>query len=133
MNIANQLKQLEEQLLDPAVRRDPEQVALLLADDFIEFGSSGRVFNKSAILEDLQNEPPRMASLLSDFSTREIAPTAILTTWKATRRNLTGETIAQSWRSSLWILLDGRWQITFHQGTPIPGPPKPEASQPTQK
>ncbi|WP_158945025.1 DUF4440 domain-containing protein [Granulicella sp. S190] len=129
MNTPDHLRQLEERLLDPAVRRDPELVSALLTDDFVEFGSSGRVFDKTAILEDLQNEPPRLPSLLSDFSTREISPNAILATWKATRRDLAGETIAQSWRSSLWLHLDGRWQIAFHQGTPIP----PPANQHSQK
>ena len=131
MNTADQLKQLEERLLDPAVRHNSELVASLLADDFIEFGSSGRVFNKASILEDLKNEPPRPASLLSDFSTREIAPNAVLATYKATRRNANGEPTGQSWRSSLWTNIDGRWQVTFHQGTPIPAPTNEAAS--TQK
>ncbi|WP_433972207.1 DUF4440 domain-containing protein [Tunturiibacter lichenicola] len=123
MRIEDHLRSLEEQLLDPAVRHNSELAASLLADDFIEFGSSGRVFNKASILEDLKNEPPRPASLLSDFSIREIAPNAVLATYKATRRNANGEPIGQSWRSSLWTNIDGRWQVTFHQGTPIPTPP----------
>jgi hypothetical protein len=131
MNKADHLKQLEEHLLDPAVRHNSELVASLLTDDFIEFGSSGRVFNKASILEDLKNETPRLASLLSDFSTREIAPNAILATYKATRRNINGEIIGQSWRSSLWTNIDSHWQITFHQGTPIP--PDPTAPTPGQK
>ena len=122
MNKDDHLKQLEEHLLDPAVRHNSELVASLLADDFIEFGSSGRVFDKASVLEDLKNEPPHLASLLSDFSTREIAPNVILATYKATRRNLNGEIIGQSWRSSIWTHVNGQWQITFHQGTPIPSP-----------
>jgi hypothetical protein len=122
MQIEDHLRRLEEQLLDPTIRRNSELVASMLADDFIEFGASGRIFNKTSILEDLKNEPPRPASTLTDFATREISPTAILATYKATRRNLAGEITGQSLRSSLWIHLDGRWQITFHQGTPIPQP-----------
>jgi hypothetical protein len=120
MKTADHLKELEERLLDPSIRRDPKQVAPLLADDFREFGSSGRVFDKAAILKDLQDEPTRPAYLLSDFAIREISPTAVLITYKATRRSPSGETIGQSWRSSLWVCLDGAWQIIFHQGTPIP-------------
>jgi hypothetical protein len=127
MTTADHLKHLEERLVAPSVRRDPTQVAPLLADDFREFGSSGRVFDKATILEDLQNELTRPASLLSDFASREISPTTVLLTYKATRRSSSGETIGQSWRSSLWVCLDGAWQIIFHQGTPIPQealPPK---------
>jgi hypothetical protein len=122
MNIAGQLKQLEEQLLDPAVRSNSELVASMLAENFIEFGGSGHIFNKASILEDLKNEPPRPASILTDFATREISPAAILVTYKATRRNLSGDITGQSLRSSIWIRQDGRWLLTFHQGTPIPQP-----------
>jgi hypothetical protein len=125
MHIADHLKSLEEQLLDPTLRRDSNAVASHLTSEFLEFGSSGRVFDKAAILEDLQDEPPRPASLLSDFKTRELAPNVILATYKATRRNAAGEPIGQSWRSSIWTHVNGQWQITFHQGTPIPAPTPP--------
>ncbi|WP_260738038.1 nuclear transport factor 2 family protein [Tunturiibacter lichenicola] len=128
MRIEDHLRSLEEHLLDPAVRHNSELVASLLADDFIEFGSSGRVFNKASILEDLKNEPPRTASLLTDFKTRELAPDVILATYKATRRNANGDPIGQSWRSSIWAHVNGQWQISFHQGTPIP--PDPTAPTP---
>ena len=128
MSIEDHLKQLEESLLDPAIRRDPALVAPLLADDFIEFGASGRIFNKSSILEDLKNEPPRPASRFTDFAVRELSPTIILATYRATRFDSDGEPISQSRRSSIWTHVNGQWQITFHQGTPIPPP-----QDPTQK
>ena len=56
MQIAEHLKFLEEQLLDPTVRRDSKAVASYLTDDFLEFGGSGRAFDKAAILEDLAKE-----------------------------------------------------------------------------
>jgi len=123
MEIEDHLRSLEEHLLNPTVRRDSVAVAALLADDFIEFGGSGRVFDKASILEDLKNEPPRPASLLTDFKTRELAPNVILATYKATRRNAAGEPVGQSWRSSIWTHINGQWQITFHQGSPIPSAP----------
>jgi hypothetical protein len=128
MRISDHLKSLEEHLLDPIIRRAPEAVASHLTDDFLEFGGSGRVFDKATILEDLakefQAEPHRPASLLTDFKTRELAPNVILATYKATRRNAAGEPIGQSWRSSIWTQVNGQWQITFHQGTPIPATPE---------
>ena len=135
MQIADHLNFLEEHLLDPAVRRDSKAVVSYLTDDFLEFGGSGRAFDKAAILEDLakesQDEPPRPASLLSDFKTRDLAPNVILATYRATRFNAEGEPISQSWRSSIWTHVNGQWQITFHQGTPIPSPQITAA--PTQK
>ena len=56
-----ELLALEERLLDPAVRAVPALVRELLAPEFTEFGASGRVFNRDAILATLASEPPRVA------------------------------------------------------------------------
>jgi hypothetical protein len=120
MQIEDHLRQLEESLLDPAVRKNAELVSSLLADDFIEFGSSGRVFDKASIIEDLKNEPPRPASLLSDFAVRPLSPEAMLVNYRTTRRDQFHKPLSQARRSSIWVQRDGRWQITFHQGTQIP-------------
>jgi hypothetical protein len=127
-NLQNHLQSLEEHLLNPSIRRDPTLVAPLLADNFIEFGASGRVFDKASILEDLKNEAPRPASLLEDFAIRELSPTIILATYRATRSDANGAPISQSRRSSIWTHVNGQWQVTFHQGTPIP--PAPTAPTP---
>jgi len=50
---------LEEQLLRPDVRRSPTAVAELLADEFVEFGSSGRVLDKRQIIDVLRGETTR--------------------------------------------------------------------------
>ena len=120
--LTDHLRALEESLLDPIVRHNRTLVSALLTEDFIEFGGSGRVFNKAAILQDLEDEPPRLASLLSEFNTRELTPGVVLATYKATRRNTAGEPVSQSWRSSIWAHVNGQWQLTFHQGTTIPTP-----------
>jgi hypothetical protein len=119
MKIADQLKSLEESLLDSAVRKNSELVSSLLADDFLEFGSSGRIFNKATILEELCNEPPRPTPLLSDFAIRPLAPEAMLVTYRTTRLDFSGQITHQAQRSSIWINRNGTWQITFHQGTTI--------------
>jgi hypothetical protein len=120
MRLEDHLKSLEERLIDPVFRTDSGAVATLLADDFLEFGSSGRSFDKTSILIDLKNELPQRVSLLSDFSVRELSPGVVLVTYRATRRDLAGQQIGQSWRSSIWMHRDGGWQLTFHQGTRIP-------------
>ena len=120
MQIKDHLRHLEETLLDPAVRKNSELVSSLLADDFLEFGSSGGTFDKAAILEDLRNEPPHQTARLSDFAIRTLAPEVILATYRTTRHNSSGQITHQANRSSIWINRTGTWQITFHQGTPSP-------------
>ena len=110
------LRHLEEQLLKPEVRTSADRVGYLLADDFIEFGSSGRVFNKRQIIETLQQEARNSAPrvLLADFTVRQLAPDAMLVTYRALSEGRGGSRL----RRSVWKLIDGRWRMLFHQGTP---------------
>jgi hypothetical protein len=80
--------------MHPSVRASPDQVARLLADEFIEFGSSGRVFDKRQIIELLQQEQGRANRLINqstnqptvaDFSARRLAPDVILLTYRVSR------------------------------------------------
>ena len=120
MQIADHLKALEESLLDPTNRRNPELISNLLTEDFLEFGSSGRTFDKSAILEELRNEPQHQTARLTDFAIRPLAPEVMLVTYRTTRHDSSGHVIHRAQRSSIWINHNGTWKITFHQGTPIP-------------
>jgi hypothetical protein len=115
--LAALLQSYEEQLLQPATRSNPAAVAALLADDFREFGSSGRTFTRSEILAELASESPRTLTL-DNFACTTPAPDVALVTYRSTRATPDGtRTLAN--RSSLWIFRDSRWQLLFHQGTSI--------------
>src|SRR5712672_1179012 len=73
---ADLLRSLEEQLLQPNTRRSADKLCNLLADDFVEFGSSGRTFDKSKIIESLRQEQQQEQSAqrsIADFSTRSLS------------------------------------------------------------
>jgi hypothetical protein len=91
-------------------------VAELLADDFLEFGSSGRIFTKPQIIESLQHEAP-IRVVLREFRTVALAPGVVLVTYRAVRQGGSEEQVAYSLRSSIWRRSEGRWQLMFHQGT----------------
>ena len=55
------LHQLEEPLLQPNVRKFAAEVSQLLAGEFIEFGSSGRIFDKQQIIASLRQIEVQMA------------------------------------------------------------------------
>jgi len=118
------LRQLEEQLLKPEVRSSAEQVGRLLADDFVEFGSSGYAYDKQEIIAALQQEKPDPAARISlaEFAARRLAPGVFLVTYRTIREVGADETGRSRLRSSIWKLMDGRWQMVFHQGTPSPLP-----------
>ncbi len=77
--IAARLLRNEQSLLDPAVRRDRKRLLAFLADDFIEFGSSGRVWTRNLIASRLAAEdfqPPA----IEDFHSTMLAPDIALVT-----------------------------------------------------
>src|SRR5262245_39136188 len=114
------LRQLEERLLQPNVRRSARDVAELLADEFMEFGSSGRIFTKQQLLDSLQQESPTRRTL-REFRTRTLAPGVVLVTYRAMRQDESEGQVAYSLRSSIWCWREGHWQMIFHQGTPAKG------------
>ena len=74
-------ERLELLLMDPAVRRDRERVAALLNEDFMEFGSSGRVWTREETLELLATEtytPPDV----EDFGVRLLGRRVVLVTYR---------------------------------------------------
>jgi hypothetical protein len=107
-----ELRALEERLLDADVRRDPAEVGALLAPEFVEFGASGRVFDRAAIVASLLAEGAPARRRISRVALRELAPGVALLTCRVTRDD--GQ---QTLRSSLWQQREGRWQMVFHQGT----------------
>src|SRR5262245_9230758 len=116
VSIEAHLRTLEEELLQPDVRKTATRLDALLAEGFIEFGSSGRVFDKQDIIDTLRSESPARRSL-TDFKALPLGPEVVLTTYRAVRYGASGEQPIYSLRSSVWRLLDGRWQMVFHQGT----------------
>jgi len=117
--IVLQLRKLEEDLLQPEIRKDREAVAALLADDFCEFGSSGKVFSKPEIIQALQTEEPAQISI-ADFRVRSLTTGIALVTYRAVEQGEAGREIRTSLRSSVWVMRDEEWQMLFHQGTIIP-------------
>jgi hypothetical protein len=110
--LARLLEDLERQLLAPDVRKS-EVVGRLLAEEFVEFGSSGRQFSKPQIIAALQAEAPVEVSA-SDFVVRLLSPEVALITYRALRQS---QPPVSTLRSSIWQQRKGHWQMVFHQGT----------------
>ena len=112
------LQKLEESLLEPSVRKS-ERVQELLADQFVEFGSSGQVFNQSQVMAMLHAESS-VAADASEFRVQFPSPEVALVTYRACRA---GEPSIHTLRSSVWKQAQGRWQRVFHQRT-LAQPPR---------
>lgn len=115
LSVEQSLLQWELDLLQPDIRHS-DAVSRLLAEDFIEFGGSGRVFTKADIIALLQAESP-VKREASQFETRLLASNVALLTYRVKRCT---QPPVLSLRSSLWQKRGETWQMVFHQGTPIP-------------
>ena len=111
--LAEHICGLEEQLLSNEVRTDPVAVSLLIADDYTEFGSSGRVWRKQDQVGEGGAGEVRMT--LSNFELHMLSKDAVL----ATYRTFNEDSGIHCLRSSIWKFRDERWQMFFHQGTPV--------------
>ena len=114
MTTAREIEALERRLLDPGLRSDGDQVADLLAERFVEFGSSGRKWTKATTIAHLAGAAPSSAepAAISDLNVDLLAEGAALVTYRI------GEANHASLRSSVWIRETGGWKMVFHQGTP---------------
>ncbi|MFF1253648.1 RNase H family protein [Pseudarthrobacter sp. NPDC058329] len=105
------VEELERELLGPLVRGDIGRTAVLLHPDFLEIGSSGRVWTRDAMMMALEEDPGERTDI-EILGADRIGPGAVLLTYRSYARS--GTTL----RSSLWVLDGGRWRLRFHQGTP---------------
>ncbi|MCC5601361.1 DUF4440 domain-containing protein [Nostoc favosum] len=84
----------------------------------MEFGSSGRVFDKQQIINSLQNEPIESLTQrsITEFKTLVLAAGVVLVTYRIVK-HISGEQPVNSLRSSIWKLNNDQWKMIFHQGT----------------
>lgn len=115
------IQQLEEHLFKPEIRQSPIEVSKLLAKNFVEFGSSGQIFDKQTIIDAMIQHPIVRISAV-DFKISILAPDIVSATYRAIIVIKEGEPEQHSLRKSIWELIDDSWQMVFHQGTSIPAP-----------
>ncbi|HLX25298.1 MAG TPA: DUF4440 domain-containing protein [Usitatibacter sp.] len=108
------LKELELRVMRPAAHNSRRDLEENLAEDFVEFGASGAILDRNAVVAAQLAEPPTAWSI-ADFKVRLLADDVALVTYVAA---MSGR--GSSLRCSIWKRGDGRWRMAFHQGTRTP-------------
>ena len=106
--LQDEIFELENRLLTTAVRSSADVLDGLIADQFVEFGSSGRLYSKRDVIAQMVRAPSVTVNI-ADFRVLAVSPDVTLATYRTDK----------SLRSSLWRREGERWRIVFHQGTPI--------------
>ncbi len=111
--LERKLYALELEFMRPATRSSRSRLEELIDEEFVAFASTGEMYDRARTISALLLESPPAWSIV-DFKARALGVGAALTTYLATTSGR-----PSSHRSSIWKLVDGRWRITFHQGTPV--------------
>ena len=109
------VRALEEQLLSKDVRGSKKALQSILADEFVEIGRSGRVYNKAQVIEALTRGAALFAPSISEFQVMELADGLFMATYVS--KNTVNWQVSR--RSSIWRKSGTKWQLLFHQGTPV--------------
>jgi hypothetical protein len=115
----DEIRALEEALHRPDVRHSRQAVEALLAEGFVEFGSSGSVYHRVEMIELLTREEENAGEGVlqaDDYALTPISADAVLLTYRTRRRGSNGS-VRHVLRSSIWKHDGARWQMLFHQGT----------------
>ncbi|MER2155717.1 MAG: DUF4440 domain-containing protein [Solibacillus sp.] len=112
-NLKEHLQQLEESHTGLEVRRSKEKLDAILADEFFEIGSSGYIYDKKECLE---TGVVLTEMKLHNYEIYPLAHDIVLATYFLVDTTRERNTL----RSSIWKLIDGHWQLYFHQGTITP-------------
>lgn len=112
MESARELEKLEEALWRSATRGDRQWMDSILAPHFMEYGRSGRVYDRKLSLSVAVPDAIEIELPLTDFGTREIGAGVALATYVSV------EPRGRTNRSSLWRKTGSNWLLEFHQGTP---------------
>lgn len=108
-----ELKQLEESLWRQETRFDRGHMEIILAADFFESGTSGRIHTRDEIL----NVPSQSIVVqlpLEDFGVHRVSSGAYLVSYVT--EVTVGDEVERANRSSLWVCAAEGWKLRFHQG-----------------
>jgi hypothetical protein len=109
------LQHLEESLWREETRFDISYMEKVLAEDFMEFGRSGRVYSRAETLA-APRGPIDSAWPLADFAIRILTPDVAQVTYNSAVTH--NGSVERGRRSSIWSRTPDGWVLRFHQGTP---------------
>ena len=107
--VEDELLALEAAMWNDTTRGDRGWMGEHLADDFIEHGYSGRIYDREAILD---AEVGPITATLIDLAVRPLGRDAALVTYRSNDHRGFAN------RASVWKRDGGVWRLAFHDGTP---------------
>jgi hypothetical protein len=117
-SIEKHILKLENDLLKSEIRKSSQKINEILANDFIEFSSSGNEYHyKNGDVFQEKKDNNTLHWEIVDFKIEELSNDCILAMYKVIKHSELNENKKYSLRSSIWKCYDGKWKMFFHQGT----------------
>jgi hypothetical protein len=121
-DLLGRLKVLETDLHRLETRRNRAQLERLLHPDFVEFGRSGRRYDRSEVLAEFSEAGAALEPVYAEhFEILELGRGSALLTYVSAHKTEAGKLHRRTLRSSLWLETETGWQMRFHQGTAADG------------
>lgn len=111
------LRHLEAALWTADTRFDRDWMDDVLAPDFIEFGSSGRMYDREQVLTNVWREINAELPL-PDYQVEAITPDVAIAHYRSVVSEEGGTEHGR--RTSIWVRTEQGWKLRFHQGTALP-------------
>lgn len=115
--LSSHIKKLEKSLLSKSIRKNPAKLSEHIADEFKEIGKSGEVWTKQTVIDALKAESYTEITI-TDFNLSLLSENIALVTYTAHHEQKRNVPSSRSIRCSIWKMVDNKWKIVFHQGTP---------------
>ena len=114
----NEIRRLEESLWISETRFDAAFMDKIFAEDFFEFGRSGRTYARADMIFDPAKPTLIKCTLpLPAFHARHLSDDIVQVTYVSEAFYSSGTEYAN--RSTIWSRSGADWVLRFHQGTPV--------------
>ncbi len=117
--IEAQIRQLEIKLLHTDMKGNPSVLNALLAEDFEEIGSTGRIGSRQAVIDWLLNKSIHDRWSMIHFRVKVLSDDLVLAIYQAQKIGGSDSVGKGSIRSSIWKRTGSGWKMVFHQGSKL--------------
>ena len=116
-DLIEELAKLEFCMYDNNFRNSQEKLETIISKEFIEYGSTGTVFNHDTVMDFLVGDSnSSTVHKIVEKEIKQLSENVVLLLYRMESLN-TDKTVRKTIRSSVWEKKDGQWKVLFHQGT----------------
>ena len=120
-NVEQDLKKIEQEMLDALLKRDTSAAKKYVADTFVFTAPDGETSTKAQFLADLTSGDLKIeASTNSDMKVQSYGTAAVVTYRSTDKGSYKGRDISGEYRwTDFFVNKDGQWQLVGAHGCPV--------------